>query len=251
MTPNLRNNIPVQIIMVIISLAFGEHHSEVSQAIANITIIALFYLLRPDKNTGTTSNGAAFHLCNLQLWIGNQAIDVIHTPEAQLFTGTSASLVFTTQKNGVRGEVVNHACSGATYCCPSMTLVRQVTHLHQHNIASTTLIATYYEANRQRPFTPNDITIILRHVVHLIGMEVGLVKADVSAHLLRAGGGWCSFVPKSTTTPSTSLDNGHPTPCSVTYLQVHPVMRNFATQILQHGMYDLVKNVQQQSPQAD
>jgi hypothetical protein len=34
-------------------------------------------------------------------------------------------------------------------------------------------------------------------------------------------------------------------------LQARPVMRNFTAQMLQHGMYDLIKDVQQQNPQAD
>jgi hypothetical protein len=109
--------------MVIILLAFGEHRHEASQAIANMTNIAFFFLLRPNEYTGATSDGAAFRLRDLQLWIGNQTVGVMHAPEAQLLASTSASLVFTTQKNGVRCEVVNHADSGATYCCPAMALV--------------------------------------------------------------------------------------------------------------------------------
>jgi hypothetical protein len=46
--------------MVIISLAFSDHPSDASQAIADMTIIAFFYLLRPGEYTGTTSDDAAF-----------------------------------------------------------------------------------------------------------------------------------------------------------------------------------------------
>jgi hypothetical protein len=93
--------IPVKILMVIISLAFGEHHSKANEAIADMTTITLFYILRPGEYTGTTNDGAAFRLCDLQLWVGNQAVDVMHVMESQLFTSTSASLVFTTQNNRV------------------------------------------------------------------------------------------------------------------------------------------------------
>jgi hypothetical protein len=101
--------------MVIISLAFREHNSETNQAITDMTTIAFFYLLRPGEYTGTTNDGASFRLCDLQLWVGNRAADVIHATEAQLLANTSTSLVFTIQKNGVRCEIVNHVCSGATY----------------------------------------------------------------------------------------------------------------------------------------
>jgi hypothetical protein len=119
----------VQIHMVIVSLAFREHHSEANQAIADMTTITLFYLLWPGEYTGTTNDGVAFRLCNLQQWVGNQAVDVMHATESQLLASTSASLVFTTQKDGVQGGAVNHACSEATHCCPVMALFHQVIHL--------------------------------------------------------------------------------------------------------------------------
>jgi hypothetical protein len=86
-----------------------------------------------------------------------------------------------------------------------MSLVRRVIHLREHNIASTTLIATYFESNRRRPIKPNDITLVLRCAVCLIGPEAGLVEADVSARSLRAGG---AIVPKWTTTSSASSAAG-------------------------------------------
>jgi hypothetical protein len=114
--------IPVQILMVIISLAFGEYHIEVNQAIVNMITITFFYLLRPGEYTSTTDDGTAFRLCDLQLWVGNQAVDVMHAKEAHLLASTPASLVFATQKNGVQGEVVIHACSGAIHCCSIMAM---------------------------------------------------------------------------------------------------------------------------------
>jgi hypothetical protein len=119
--------------MVIISLTLGEHHIKAYQATTDMPTITLFYPLRPGEYTGTTNDGAAFRLCDLQLWVGNHAVDVMHATEAQLIASTSASLVFTTQKNGVRGEVVNHACSGATHFCPVMALVHRVIDLQQFN----------------------------------------------------------------------------------------------------------------------
>jgi hypothetical protein len=65
-SPNPGKPIPVQIIMVIISLVFREHHSEASQDIADMATISVFYLLRSGEYTGTTSNGTVFRLCDLQ-----------------------------------------------------------------------------------------------------------------------------------------------------------------------------------------
>jgi hypothetical protein len=40
-------------------------------------------------------------------------------------------LVFTTHKNGARGEVVNHACSGTMHCCPIRAIMHRIIHLRQ------------------------------------------------------------------------------------------------------------------------
>jgi hypothetical protein len=69
-----------------------------------------------------------------------------------------------------------------------VAVVWQVIHLHEHNAVATTSIATSYESNHHRPVKPNGNTLILCHAVRLIGPEVGLVEADVSARSLRAGG---------------------------------------------------------------
>jgi hypothetical protein len=91
--------------MVIITLALSDYPSDASQAISDMTMIAFFYLLRPGECTCTTSDDAAFWLCDLQLWIGNLAIPVMTAPVEQLLDSTSASLVFATQKNGVRANL--------------------------------------------------------------------------------------------------------------------------------------------------
>jgi hypothetical protein len=174
--------------MVIIYLVFSDHPRYASQAIADMAIISFFYLLRPGEYTGTINDDAVFRLCDPQPWIGNLTAPVMTATVEQLLASTSASLVFTTHKDGVQGELANHAHIGATHCCPIMALVRRVIHLREHNVASITPITTYFESNRRRPIKPNDITLFLRHAVRLIGPEVGLVEADVSARSLLAGG---------------------------------------------------------------
>jgi hypothetical protein len=84
--------------MVIILLAFSNHHTNTSQDIADVMIITLFYLLMPGKYIGTTIDYAMFCLCDLQLWIGNLAIDIMTPPIEQLLASTSMSLVFHNSK---------------------------------------------------------------------------------------------------------------------------------------------------------
>jgi hypothetical protein len=113
-------------------------------------------------------------------------------------------------------------------------------------------IATYYEANRWRHVPPNDITLVLRHIVRLIGPEVGLIILDVSSRLLRAGGAMALLCAQIDDNIIHLLRRWQSYGMlRYLHLQAHPVMRNFAAHMLQHGMYDLVQNIQQQNPQAD
>jgi hypothetical protein len=150
----------------------------------------------------------------------------------------------------MRDELVNHARSVATHCCPVMALVRRVIHLREHNVASTTPITTYFESNSRRPIKPNDITIFLHHAICLIGPEVGLVEADVSARSLRAGGAMALLCAQVDANIIRLIDRWQ-SDAVLCYFhaQTRPVMRNFASQMLQHGMYDLIQNVHHQKPQ--
>jgi hypothetical protein len=125
-----------------------------------------------------------------------------------------------------------------------------VVHLREHNATSTTPIATYFESNLRCPIKPNDITLVLRQDVRLIGLEVVLVEADVSVRSLQAGGAM-ALLGAQVDDNSIRLLGRWQSDAMLRYLhvQARPVMRNFASQMLQHGMYDLIQNVQQQKPQ--
>jgi hypothetical protein len=81
--------------MVVIALTSGEDHSDVSQEISDMTIVAFFYLLQPGEYTFTTNDCTTFRICDMYLWIGNQAVDAVHAQNTQLLASTSASLIFT------------------------------------------------------------------------------------------------------------------------------------------------------------
>jgi hypothetical protein len=131
-----------------------------------------------------------------------------------------------------------------------MTLVRRVLQFREHNVASTTPITTYFEFNHRCPIKPNAIMLVLHHTLHLIGPAVGLVESDVSTHSLRAGAAMtlqCAQVDANIIRLLAHWQSD----AMLRYLHVQacPIMRNVASQILQHGMYDLIQNVQQQNPQ--
>jgi predicted ArsR family transcriptional regulator len=91
---------------------------------------------------GTKPDDTSFHMCDVQLWIGNTFVDPLTAPDAEIPAATSASLVFTTQKIGVRGKFINHAYSITTHCCPIRALARRIIHICQHAVSYIIPIAS-------------------------------------------------------------------------------------------------------------
>jgi hypothetical protein len=137
--------IPIQLILTILSIAYHATtaSNDATKAITDMAVITFYYLLRPGEYTGTATDDAAFKLQDLQLFIGDRFFDPCGGPMPDLEAATSASLVFTNQKNGVRGEVVNHATSGASHCCPVRALARRAIHLRENDAPATAPLASY------------------------------------------------------------------------------------------------------------
>jgi hypothetical protein len=244
--------IPIQIIHTILSIAFHATTpaTETVKAIADMAVSAFYYLLRPGEYTGTASDDAAFRLQDLQLFIGDRFVDPCVAPISDIEAATFASLVFTNQKNGVRSEVVNHATSGASHCCPVRVLARRAIHTREHDAPPTTPLASYYHKHRRRAIRSVDITDALRAAARITGDELGIHPEDISARSLRAGGAMALLCAHADSDLIKLLGRWQ-SDTMMRYLQVQarPVMRNFAARMLQGGAYDLVQNPQAQATQ--
>ncbi|KAL3823338.1 hypothetical protein ACHAXA_010473, partial [Cyclostephanos tholiformis] len=110
----------------------------------------------------------------------------VSAPSEQIRQARFASLTFTTQKNGVRGEVIGLACSGDPFLCPVKALVRRVLYLRQHAATPDTPIARVF--NSVHSVTSSTITSCIREAVAFLGPNLGFLPSDVSARCLRAAG---------------------------------------------------------------
>jgi hypothetical protein len=54
--PSCVKPVPIQVIHSVLNRAFGTHGTAAIQAVADMIVIAFYYLLRPGKYTGTTTN---------------------------------------------------------------------------------------------------------------------------------------------------------------------------------------------------
>jgi hypothetical protein len=212
-------------------------------AIADMCCLAFFFLLRPGEYTISPSESTPFRLCDIQLRIGNRRLDSALASEAELRTATFASLTFTTQKNGVRGEVIGLSRSGSPHFCPVLCLVRRSLHARAHNADFTDPIARYFHHERWVNITPGDITHTLRSAVTFLGPALGFLATDVSAKSLRASGAMALFCAK-VDSDTIRLIGRWRSDEMLRYLhvQAEPVMRHLSPLMLHQGSFVLHPN---------
>jgi hypothetical protein len=103
------------------------------QEISHMFILGFFSLLRPGEYAHTNNPEAApFRICNAHLITNNQRLDLLTCSNVDLTVTAYVGLEFTTQKNGVRGELVGLGRSGHHIFCPVITMIEQIQHLHLH-----------------------------------------------------------------------------------------------------------------------
>ncbi|CAJ1946536.1 unnamed protein product [Cylindrotheca closterium] len=147
----------------------------------------------------TTNDDTPFRFLDVQLKVGVRHLDLLTTTPAELWAATSVALTFTTQKNGVRGEVICHGRSGHDVLCPVRSMIRRILHLRQHTANMHTIIATYFQNGRHYSVKSADITTTLRQVTAACGADIGFLPSDVSARsALRAMALFCSNVDRDT-----------------------------------------------------
>lgn len=142
--PDRVKPIPIQVLMHALAAAYGAAGTSGTQCISDMACIAFFFLLRPGEYTGTTGDNAPFRLRDVQLFIGLRRLSLMTAPLADLQAATHTSLTFTDQKNGVRGEVVNHSRSGSPLTCPVLAIIRRIVHLREHHAPLNMPLASYY-----------------------------------------------------------------------------------------------------------
>ena len=178
--PNRVKPVPVQVLRHIMAIALAGP-SAFQLGVADMIVIAFFFLLRPGEYTDSNSDSSPFRFQDVQLFIGEQRLDLATATRASITTATFATLTFTNQKNGVRGEVIGLARSGCPTLCPVISIIRRLLHLRDNNAQTTDPIARVY-TTRWEKIIPSIITSTLRQAVTFLSpASLGFNPADVSA----------------------------------------------------------------------
>jgi len=171
---------------LIAKYTFSTHH----RTVADLCIIAFFYLLRVGEYTSTTSSTQkrtiALRKCDIRLWSNGRVLSLEASLET-LLGADAATICIANTKNGTKGAVVHHESIGGPVC-PVAALARRIHNLHS---ASTTCpLSTVFHTDRQpTTVSDRDITIAVRWGATFDGLlDRGYTLERVSSHSLRAGG---------------------------------------------------------------
>jgi hypothetical protein len=206
-------------------------------------ILAFFFLLRPGEYTGSTASSTPFRLEDSQLFFAGNRLVYSSCSTAEFDLSDFATLEFTTQKNGVKGEVVGLGCTGE-YFSPVKALQRRVQHLLAHGASPDTPLASYYDAGTWFRITPSQVTTALRSAVATFDPNtLGFSPSDVSARSLRAAGAMallCAHVD----TDIIRLIGRWQSDEMLRYLhvQAEPIMRGFSKRMITEGDFNLLPN---------
>ena len=215
-------------------------------ACADMICLAFFFLLRPGEYTGVpTPTSQPFLLQDVRFFLGSLALPPATATPDQLLSATFVTLEFTTQKSGVRGEVVGLGRSGDPVFCPVLAAARRVLHLRQAAAPATQPLASFLDphtATLQR-LTPANLTALLRASVTILGPVYGFRPEEISARSLRAAGAMALLCADVDSDRIRLLGRWQSDQMfRYLHVQAEPVMRHFSSRMLTGGTYTLLPN---------
>jgi len=243
--PHRVKPVPIQVIRRIATLA-ALSALESTKAVSDMIVLAFFFLLRPGEYVDTNSESTPFTLADVSLYIGDTYLSPATATDQQLLSATRVTLTFTTQKNGVRGEVIGLGCSGDPLVCPVKAAARRVVYLRHNNAPPGTPLARLFtHADELKIIKPSDITRTIQQAVRTIGYDLGFLPKDVTARSLRAAGANALLL--ADVDPNIiRLIGRWKSDEMLRYLHVQaaPLMQHYAKKMLQGGVYTLLPNTQ-------
>jgi hypothetical protein len=220
--------IPLQALHHACSIARAEA-TPTSEAAADLMWLAFFFLLRPGEFMLSGRNPHPFTLADVRLWNGTLPIDPLTASPTDLLSSTFVALIFTEQKNAVRGEIVG---SGDPHACPVLATVRRVIDLRMSNAPSETPLC-YYGSTRQQVKSAA-VTSLLRAGAQSYSLHTNTPIAPIQLKALRATAA-SALLARGTDTTTIKLLGRWRSEAALRYLhlQTHSLMSPFAGVMLQ------------------
>ena len=114
--------------------------------------------------------------------MGSQPTQATTASAVTCAAATFVSLLFTTQKNGVKGESIGHGATGHPHACAVSAIRRR------HGSTPDTHLAAVFNGTTWSTVRSAEITAALCAATTLMGPQVVFTPEDVSARSMRVGG---------------------------------------------------------------
>jgi len=245
--PSRVKPIPTSVLLRSITLLRLSNHPRAT-ALADMLTLGFYFLLRPGEYALTSNpESTPFRLQDVHLHIGNTRIPHLTCPLHQLRAATFVCLEFTTQKNGVRGELIGLGRSGNPVFCPVQACINRVEHLRPYSALPASPLYTFFH-NGWQGITTSVLTAELRHTVQFMGHTVGLTPDDISVRSLRSSGAMALLCAHVDTDKIRLLGRWRSDEMlRYLHVQAYPVVAQLAPAMLNHGHFTIIQN--QQLPQ--
>jgi hypothetical protein len=152
-------------------------------ALADLTWLAFFFLLRPGEYVWTNSNPHPFTLKDVFFKIGTIRYRADTVPLDLIHLVSYVGLSFTEQKNGIKNELIGLTRSRDIQACPVLAVIRRVRHLRDNHADADTPLYTFFLQGKTHRVTDRMMTAHLR----LAGIAVNQ-PADYTVGALRNTG---------------------------------------------------------------
>lgn len=186
--------IPLSVVTAILDGAHAMASADDFKCIADMICIAFYFLMRPGEYNDSGTN-TPFRMQDVKLYRRGQPVDWRHASDLEFGQVDSVSLTFTTQKNGVKGEVISHGCTNHALACPVKAVVRRLRYLRSQGAPETAMLCTWLEVHngvtRRRTVKAKMVTAALRAGilnVDPLGIQLDIKPDEVDSRSLRAGG---------------------------------------------------------------
>jgi hypothetical protein len=210
----------------------------------DMLLLGFFFLLRPGEYAWTDNADAApLELANVHLIYNNRRLDPLACTEDQMHAATFVALEFTTQKNGVRGELVGLGHSGHPLLCPVRAIINRIKHFRLHNAHPTTPLYAYQAYGTWHSTDTSSLTQCLRNATHALSATVGITPADISIRSLRSSGAMALLCAEVDPDKIRLLGRWRSDEMlRYLHIQAYPLVSPLAPLMVRHGHFTLIPN---------
>jgi hypothetical protein len=187
---------------LLVQTALNSTATESEKAVADLTMIVLYYLLRVGEYTNkgrgqqdaTATQTQQFKLKDIAFFGTNSRGKLYrisrNAREFEIMNATCATLKLDNQKNGWKGVCINHEHNGDHVHCAIRALGRRFIHIRRNTSDETTPLSAYFEAGSLCYVTDQHIRDAVKLAATTLQYPTtrGTPISLINTHSLRIGG---------------------------------------------------------------